>query len=69
MVQVHWTGAWDWGADLQVPALGLEPVLDEVLGVVAEAQHEVSLGLQLVDGLDGLVDLNRGTQRENKYGG
>lgn len=42
---------------LQVSALRLEPVLDEVLWIVAEAQHEVSLGLQLVDVLDCLVDL------------
>lgn len=42
---------------LQVPALRLEPVLDELLWIVAEAQHEVPLGLQLVDVLDCLVDL------------
>lgn len=32
-------------AHLQVPALRLEPVLDELLWIVAEAQHEVPLGL------------------------
>lgn len=44
---------------LEVSTLGLEPVLNEVLRVVAEAQHEVSLGLQLVNRLNGLVDLRR----------
>lgn len=48
---------------LQVSALRLEPVLDELLWVVAEAQHEVPLRLQLVDVLDCLVDL-RGTQHK-----
>lgn len=42
---------------LQVSALRLEPVLNELLGVVTEAQHEVSLGLQSVDGFNSLVDL------------
>lgn len=42
---------------LQVSALRLEPVLDELLRIVAEAQHEVPLRLQLVDVLDCLVDL------------
>lgn len=42
---------------LQVSALRLEPVLDELLWIVAEAQHEVPLRLQLVDVLDCLVDL------------
>lgn len=43
---------------LQISALRLEPVLDEVLGFIAEAQHEVSLNLQLVDVLNRLVNLN-----------
>lgn len=42
---------------LQVPALRLEPVLDELLWIIAEAEHEVPLSLQLVDVLDCLVDL------------
>ena len=37
--------------------MGLEPILDEVLGVVTEAQHEVSLSLQMVDRLYGFMDL------------
>lgn len=45
---------------LEVSALGAEPFLDEVLGLGAEAEHEVPLGLQLVDGLNGLMDLRRG---------
>ena len=49
---------------LEVSALGLQPVLDVPLGVSGEAQHEVSLDLQLVDGLDGLMDLN--TQQDIK---
>ena len=46
-------------AHLEVPALGLQPVVDEALGVPGEAQHELPLGLQLVYSLDGLVDLRR----------
>lgn len=42
---------------LEVSALRLEPVLDELLWVVTEAEHEVSLGLQLVDGFNSLMDL------------
>ena len=47
------------GADiyLQIPALGLQPVLDEVLWIIAEAQHEVSLCLQLINVLNCLVYL------------
>lgn len=44
---------------LQVSALRLQPVLDEVLWIIAEAQHKVSLSLQLVDVLDRLVNLQR----------
>lgn len=42
---------------LEVPALGLKPVIDETLRVSGKAQHELSLGLQLVDGFYGLMDL------------
>lgn len=31
--------------DLEVSALGTEPLLDEVLGLSAEAEHEIPLGL------------------------
>lgn len=44
-------------AHLEVSALRLQPVVDEALGVSGEAEHELPLGLQLVDGLDGLMDL------------
>ena len=47
-------------AYLEVSALGLQPVVDEALRVPGEAEHELSLGLQLVDGLNGLMDLWRG---------
>lgn len=42
---------------LQIPALGLQPVLDEVLWIIAEAQHEVSLCLQLINVLNSLMYL------------
>lgn len=48
---------------LEIPALWLQPVVDEALGVSGEAQHELSLGLQLVDRLYGLMDL-QGKKRE-----
>ncbi len=41
----------------EVSTLRLEPVLDEILWLVTEAEHEVSLGFQLVDGFNSLVDL------------
>lgn len=44
---------------LEVSALGTEPFLDEVLGVSAKAEHEIPLRLELVDGLNGLVDLEK----------
>lgn len=47
------------GFYLEVPPLGFDPFLDEILRVVAEAQHEIALRLQLVDGFDGLVNLGR----------
>lgn len=43
---------------LQIPALGLQPVLDEVLWIIAEAQHEVSLCLQLINVLNSLMYLH-----------
>lgn len=43
---------------LQISALRLEPVLDEVLWIIAEAQHEVSLSFQLIDVLNRLVNLH-----------
>ena len=48
------------GAHLEVSALRTEPFLDEVLRVRAKAEHEIPLGLQLVDGLNGLMDLEKG---------
>lgn len=45
------------GSNLEVSALGFQPVLDVALGIPGETEHEVPLDLQLVDGLDGLVDL------------
>ena len=42
---------------LEVPTLGAEEVLDVALGVSGEAQHEVPLDLELVDGLNRLMDL------------
>lgn len=50
---------WVLGSNvyLQISALRLEPVLDEILGIIAEAQHEVSLSLQLVDVLNSLMYL------------
>lgn len=44
-------------ANLEVSALRFQPVLDVALGISGETEHEVPLDLQLVDGLDGLVDL------------
>lgn len=48
------------GPHLEVSALGTEPFLNEVLGISAKAEHEIPLGLQLVDGLNGLMDLGKG---------
>lgn len=42
---------------LQVPALGLEPVIDEALRISGKAQHELTLGLQLVNCLYCFMDL------------
>lgn len=47
------------GLYLEVSALGTEPFLDEVLGVSAKAKHEVPLGLQLIDGLNSLMNLEK----------
>lgn len=51
---------------LEVSALGFEPVLDVALWISGEAEHEVPLDLQLVDGLDGLMDLED-EQSEEKF--
>lgn len=45
------------GADLQISALGFEPVLNVAFGISGEAEHEISLNLQLIDGLNSLMDL------------
>lgn len=42
---------------LEVSALGLEPVVDKTLRISSKTQHELSLGLELVNGLNGFVDL------------
>lgn len=44
---------------LEISALRPEKILDVTFGVFGEAQHEISLYLQLVDGLNGLMDLNK----------
>lgn len=48
----------EW-TNLEVSALGLEPVVDEALRISGKTQHELSLGLQLVDGLNSFMDLCR----------
>lgn len=53
----------DKWTNLEVSALGLEPVVDEALRISGKTQHELSLGLQLVDGLDSLMDLCRVQKR------
>lgn len=42
---------------LQVPALGLQPVVDEALRISGKTQHELTLGLQLVNCLYCFMDL------------
>lgn len=42
---------------LEVPTLRLKPVIDETLRVSGKAQHELPLGLQLIDSLYCLMDL------------
>lgn len=44
---------------LEVSALGLQPVVDKALRISGKTQHELSLGLQLVNGLNGFMDLKR----------
>lgn len=39
--------------------MGTDPVLYVALGVPGEAEHEVSLNLQLVDGLNSFMNLNK----------
>ena len=42
---------------LEVPGLGLEPLVDEQLRVLGEAEEKLPTCLQAVDGLHRLVDL------------
>lgn len=53
--------AWGQGGwtNLEVSALGLQPVVDKALRISGKTQHELSLGLQLVNGLNGFMDLRR----------
>ena len=41
----------------EVSGLGLEPLVDEQLRVLGEAEEELSAGLETVDGLHCLMDL------------
>merc|ERR1719422_2139836 len=43
---------------LQVSGLGLEPFVDEQLRILGETQEEFSAGLQTVDGLQCIINLN-----------
>ena len=45
------------GVYLEVSSLGDEPVVDELLWVPGVAEEELAVGLQLIDRLDGLVNL------------
>lgn len=51
--------SWNRWTHLEVSALRLQPVVDKALRISGEIQHELSLGLQLVNGLNGFVDLDR----------
>lgn len=42
---------------LEVPALGLKPIINETLRVSGKAQHELPLSLQLIDSFYCLMDL------------
>ena len=42
---------------LEVPRLGLEPLVDEQLRILGEAEEELPAGFETVDGLHRLVDL------------
>ena len=42
---------------LEVPRLGLKPLVDEQLWVLGEAEEELAAGFKTVDGLHRLVDL------------
>lgn len=55
----------DKWTNLEVSALGLEPVVDKALRISSKTQHELSLGLQLVDGLNGFMDLDKVKESEN----
>lgn len=59
-------GAFEW-PHLQVPALRLQPVIDETLRISGKAQHELSLGLQVIDGFNGLMDLKVTPTERNQY--
>lgn len=67
-VKIAQSLAWDQPQErrlyLEVSALGTEPFLDKVLGVSAKAEHEIPLGLQLVDGLNGLMDRSLNNYRQ-----
>ena len=52
-------------AYLEVSGLWDEPVVDELLRVFREAQHELSVDLQLVDGLNRLMDLQQTNNLKN----
>lgn len=54
---ICFSGSPSQASHFQIPALGLQPVIDEALRVSGKAQHEFPLGLQLVDGFYGLMDL------------
>lgn len=47
---------------LKVPVLRTDPVLDVALRISGETEHEVPLDLQLVYGLNGLMNL--GNERD-----
>lgn len=45
------------GTNFKISALGFEPVLDVAFGISGEAEHEISLDLQLIYRLNSLMDL------------
>lgn len=57
-----------WGhsgqTHLEVSALWLQPVIDKALRISGKAQHELSLGLELVNGLNGFMNLRKIKQRK-----
>lgn len=52
----------DGHTHLEVSALGLQPVVDKALRISSKTQHELSLGFQLVNGLNGFMDLIKQTK-------